>query len=176
MPFTYNPNDPNTKEFLAKIGEIIVSLNALENNVDFWIWELLSASGTPAEKQVIGRLVTSPLDFMGKVNLLRSLVVHRLGEEKDNDFRNAYNLLKQSAETRNDVAHSMWFIQYGSSPDDLSTEKINEIKAFQRGKKFDFTKAVATVKLTDFDKYLETIENAQRELFSFIHKHFLKIS
>lgn len=168
---SYNKNDIKTKEFLSSIGEVIISLNDLESSVDFWIWELLGADGTPSDKQVIGRLVTNELDFIGKADLLRGLIVHRLGEDKGKDFIPAYKLLKESAETRNDIAHSIWFIQYGSNPNDLTTTKINEIKAFERGKKMNFSKTITTVELSDFNRYLETIKNAERELFSFIIKH-----
>ena len=71
---------------MLSIGEVIISLNDLESSIDFWIWELLGTNGTPSDKQVIGRLVTNKLDFIGKADLLRSLIVHRSGEDKAKIF------------------------------------------------------------------------------------------
>ena len=173
MSTLYNSTDPKTKDYLAKIGEVIVTLNGLERDISFWIWELLAASGTPAEKQVIGRLVTNPLDFMGKINLLRSLIVHRLGEVKGKDFIKTYTLLQNCAEFRNDIAHSLWFIQYGSSPENLETEKINEVKAFQKGKRMDYSKAVEKINIEEFDNALLVMQDASKELLKFSHQHFI---
>lgn len=100
--------DPKTKEYLAKIGEVVVLLNHLEAMVEFWIWELINAHG---DSQQIGRRVTSPLDFEQKVQLLRSLIVERYGEEKARKFKETMKLLMKCCETRNDIVHSQWFIQ-----------------------------------------------------------------
>jgi len=58
--------DPKTKEYLAKIGEVVILFNHLEDIVDFWIWELINAGGTASVKQQIVRQITSPLNFEKK--------------------------------------------------------------------------------------------------------------
>lgn len=139
-----NSHSPKTKDYLAKIGEIIVLLNHLELTVEFFVWELISASGNT---QAIGRRITTPLEYMEKVNLMRSLLVERVGEEKAGEFTPIYSELRACAEIRNDLAHSQWFIEYGNGKDKTSTHKINWLKAYERGKAFDFSKALQNIDL-----------------------------
>ena len=106
--------DPKTKEYLTKIGEVVVLLNHLESMVDFWIWELISAGGNASTKQQIGRRITAILNFEKKVQLLRSLIVERYGKEKAKEFKEVATSIMKCCEVRNDVSHSQWFIQYGN--------------------------------------------------------------
>lgn len=174
MPFSFNTKDSTTKEYLSKIGEIVVSLSSLEHMMEFWIWELISAAGTARDIQWVGRRITTPLEYMQKLDLLRSMLVERLGEEVAKKFMPAYKLLQKCAEDRNDIAHSVWFIQYGTTPEKLSTLKVNDSKAFQRGKKLDFTRAHQEIKLEDLEKISQRINQAHDELIKFVHSELLK--
>jgi hypothetical protein len=161
--------DPETKEYLAKIGEIVVLLNHLEAMVDFWIWELINADGNAGVKQQIGRRITSPLNFEQKVQLLRSLIVERYGEEKVREFKETMKLLMKCCETRNDIAHSQWFIQYGNKKEGIpsTTHKINIPKAMRPQQSFDFSKAIKDVDLSELDQSVTEINLAIEKLTIF---------
>lgn len=154
--------DKKTQEYLAKIGNIIVSLNQLESLIDLLIWELISPNGNANNKQRIGRLITLNLEFMQKADLLRALIVERYGEEKGKSFtENVYKILQKCVEVRNDIAHSHWFIQYGESESsDLETVKINAKNAFQRGKKLDLSKARKSIKIEELNEYIAMLDEA----------------
>ena len=140
-------NDPKTKDFLVKIGETVVVFNHLESMVEFNIWELIAASGNAHVRQSIGKRITTTLEYMQKVDLLRSLIVERFGEEKDKLFKEVYTTLQECSEIRNDIAHSLWYIQYGNLEEgiELDTAKINIKKAFEKGKFEDFSKVYETI-------------------------------
>ena len=150
-----NNQDPKTKEYLTKIGEVVVLLNHLESWVDFWIWELINANGNASIKQQIGRRITSPLDFKQKVQLLMSLFVERCGEVKAKEFKEVAKSIKKCCDIRNDLAHSQWFIQYGNIKEGISptTQKINISKFLKSTKPFNFSKAIKDVELSELDQY-----------------------
>ena len=150
-----NNQNPKTKEYLTKIGEVIVLLNHLESMIDFWIWELINAGGNASMKQQIGRRITSPLNFEKKVKLLRSLVVERYGEEKAKEFKEVANSIMECCEIRNDVSHSQWFIQYGNIKEGIppTTHKINISKSLKPTKPFNFSKAIKDIELSELDQY-----------------------
>lgn len=109
---------------------------------------------------------------MEKVELLRSILVERYGEEKAGDFKEIYDQLQECAELRNDIAHSQWFIQYGTNKDDTATTKINDTKAFARGKVFDFAKASNTVSVEVLEVNISKLQKAGAELNAFFVKLF----
>lgn len=126
-------NDPNTKEFLQKIGQVIVEVNHIESLVELLIWSLIFTNRNKEDNaQGIGRRITVNLSFMEKADLLRSLVVERKGEDFAKEFtERVYKKLQAIAQKRDDIAHSLWFIQYGESKAELATEKINFKKAYE---------------------------------------------
>lgn len=156
-----DPDNPESKEYLAKLGELVVVFNALELFTDTFIWELIDAKGS---QQGIGRRITVNLEFQQKLDLLRSLLVERYGQEKAKRFTNTYSKLKQCAEKRNDTLHSLWFIHYGKTPDNLETRKINFQKAYERGKAFDFEKANKKVPLNELKDIIKDVESCSDEL------------
>lgn len=159
-----DPSDPTTKEYLARIGEIIVELNFLENWLEFFSWELIQAKGN---LQKIGRRITYNLTFIQKLDLLRSLLVERTGEGNAEEFRPLYKKIKECEEIRNDIAHSLWFIQYGNSKEDLNTTKINVSYAFERGRSFDFSKTKKTVPLSELEESGKKIADTSDEVFKY---------
>ena len=163
--------DPKTKEYLTKIGEVVVLFNHLEDTVDFWIWELINAGGNANIKQQIGRRITSPLDFEKKVQLLRSLVVERYGEEKAKEFKEVANSIMECCERRNDVSHSQWFIQYGNIKEGIppTTHKINISKSLKPTKPFNFSKAIKDVELSELDQYATHTNLMIEEVYKFFH-------
>jgi hypothetical protein len=80
-------NDPITLNYLSKIGEVIVTLNYLESLVELAIWEMLGEIGKTADLQGVGRRITYSLEFVQKVDLLRSLIVEIYGEERAKNFK-----------------------------------------------------------------------------------------
>ena len=151
---------PKTKEFLAKIGEIIVLLNHLESMVEFFTWELIGSKGNAHDVQNMGRRITLPLDYKGKIDLARSLVIERYGVEKEKKiFKSVYTKLQNCGEFRNDIAHSLWFIEYGTSKEDLATHKLNWTKAYKKGKAFDFSNAYKDVSLEDLTEISKTLSS-----------------
>lgn len=166
-----DPDNPESKEYLAKLGELVVVFNALELFTDIFIWELIGAKG---EQQGIGRRITVNREFQEKLDLLRSLLVERYGQEKAKRFTNTYSKLKHSAENRNDTLHSLWFIHYGKTPDNLETRKINFQKAYERGKEFDFKRANKNVSLAELKDIIKGIESCSDELVGNVF-YFLEI-
>lgn len=164
-----NTEDPIAKEYLAKIGEVVVLLSHLEAGVEFWIWEFVNAKGDAKVKQLVGRRITSPLDFEQKLQLLRSLVVERLSEKKVEEFKEIVKLIKKCCEVRNDVAHSQWFIQYGNTKGGISstTHKINIPKVLKPHRPFDFSKAIEDIDLSKLDQSIANINTAIEKLVIF---------
>ncbi len=162
-------NDSNTKEFLQKIGQVIVEVNHIESLVELLIWPLIDAKGNKdGSAQGIGRRITVNLSFMEKADLLRSLVVERKGEEFAKKFtERVYKKLQTVAEKRDDVAHSLWFIQYGESKEDLATEKINFTKAYKRGEEFKMDAAQSKVALSELEDILKLIHQAGAEIIHY---------
>jgi len=166
--------DSKTKEYLAKIGEVIVTFNYLESAIiDFWIWELICAGKNINDIQGIGRRITTLLTFRQKADLLKSLVIEIFGEKKAKLFSKPYKKIIKSSEIRNDVCHSQWFIQYGNLKEGvpMTTHKINLKRGSRKGRKFDFSRAMEdNIDLKCFNGYLKQIEEAIREtLIFFIH-------
>jgi len=164
--------DTTTKEYLAKIGEVVVLLNHLESNIDFWIWELIGAKENAHDHQNIGRRITLQLEYMQKVDLLRALIVERHGEEKGRELRPLYTKLQTCGQVRNDIAHSEWFIQYGNLAEGvpLSTTKINIQKAYERGKLMNFSNARKEVLLGELEGYV----TQTNEIISELHEFFFR--
>lgn len=138
---------PDTKEYLAKIGEIVVLLNHLEMLVSFFIWELIGAEGKAAKSQNIGRRITNDMGFMKKADLARSLIVERYGEKVAIKYLPLYKDLKSCSKIRNDVAHSQWLLGFGSDGEFSPNSKINWKNAYKKGKEADFKKAFEEVDL-----------------------------
>ncbi len=161
--------DPKTKEYLAKIGEVVVLLNHLEAMVEFWIWELIGAEGNAGVKQQIGRRITSPLGFEKKVQLLRSLVVERCGKKRAREFEEILELLMKCCKARNDIVHSQWFIQYGNEKEGIpsTTHKINIPKVLKPQRSFNFSKAIKDVDLSELDQSVSEINIAIEKLMRF---------
>jgi hypothetical protein len=164
--------DPKIREYLAKIGEVIVLLNHVEASIDFLIWELIGANGNAHDVQNVGRRVTLLLEYMQKVDLVRALIIERHGEEKGKEFVSLYKKLQTCGEIRNDIAHSQWFIQYGNLAENIpmSTTKINIKKAFERGKLMDFSNARKEVLLDELEGYVSQMNEIISELFGFFFK------
>lgn len=153
------PKTGKTRDYLVKIGEIVVLLNHLEQVIEFFTWELINASGNAQE---IGRRITTPLDYVEKVDLMRSAIVGRFGEEKAKEFLPVYRELIACGEIRNDIAHSQWFIEYGNKKEGVlpHTKKINWKKAYKRGKNFNFSEAIKDIKLDELNSYSRKISKA----------------
>ncbi|MDO8618550.1 MAG: hypothetical protein Q7R49_01240 [Candidatus Daviesbacteria bacterium] len=105
---------------------------------------------------------------MEKADLLRSLVVEQRGEDFAKKFtEGVYKKLQVIAQKRDDIAHSLWFIQYGGSKQELATEKINFKKAYERGKEFRFDEAKREVALSELEDILKLIHQAGIEIIHF---------
>ena len=72
-------SEQKTNNYLAKIGKIIILFSQLEQTVEFFLWELIDAKG---DSQNIGRRITTHLDFVEIIDLMRSIIVERYGEKK----------------------------------------------------------------------------------------------
>lgn len=169
---TVDLSDETAKEFLIRIGKIIVDFNHLESIVEMVILQLINIKkGTDEnseDEQSIGRRVVEKLFFMQKIDLLRSLIVGRKGEEFAKKFtKQVYKELVSVSEKRNDIVHSMWFIQYGNSKTDLSTLTINFQNAYQRGKSFNFEEAKKDISLEKLDETLSSIDKAVKQLIHY---------
>lgn len=168
MPMKVLDNqEEKTKEFLCKIGEIVVTLNHLEEMVCFYIWELVSASGNT---QGVGRRITVNLELIEKIDLLRSLIIERQGEEKAKVFKSIYKNIIKCGEIRNDIAHSQWFIQYGNIKENIPprTEKINMQKLIKNSKPTDFSKLVEIVDLEQLNQGAVLINKTAEDLAQFM--------
>ncbi len=165
-----SPEIGKTKAYLEKIGKIIVLFGHLEMIVDFFIWELINAGNTTREVQSIGRRITTPLDYKSKINLVRSIIVERLGEDKAKEFTPIYTELLNCAEIRNDIAHSQWFIEYGNKEEKVKpeTQKVNWQKAYQKGKGFDFSGANKDVSLKELDEYTKKLSKTTSTFAMFV--------
>jgi len=161
-------SDPKTREYLEKIGEVVVMLSHLEAMMEFIMWEFIGAKGNASDRQTIGRQITHKLEFMEKADLLRALIIERYGEKKGKEFTsNIYTSLQRCCEARNDIAHSLWFIRYGVDKNSLQTEKINIPNAFERGKKFNFSKARKSVELKELENAIKLMDDMSLKVIEF---------
>ncbi|MBI4096438.1 MAG: hypothetical protein HY425_01845 [Candidatus Levybacteria bacterium] len=161
-------SDPKTKEYLEKIGEVITMLSHLEGMMEFVLWEFIGAKGDAGVRQTIGRHITHKLEFMQKADLLRALIIERYGEEKGKEFTlDIYKNLQKCCEARNDMAHSLWFIRYGVDKDNLQAEKINTRDAFERGKRFNLSKARKSVELKELEDAIKLMDDMSLKVIEF---------
>ncbi|MDD2482797.1 MAG: hypothetical protein PHE32_03775 [Candidatus Shapirobacteria bacterium] len=166
----FNFENSKTKEYLASIGGIVVCLNHLEHFIEFMIWELINPKVDNANKsQLIGERITVNLEYIEKLELLRSLIIERKGIEKAEEFKEIYIKCKKACEIRNDISHSLWSIEFGNNKEGISpsTTKTNMQKAFQRGKNFDFLSAYKQVNLDELKLEMNQINQTISDLFSF---------
>lgn len=163
----FNEVDPKTKEYLAKIGEIVVLLNSLESVVEFIIWKSITRD------QVIGRTLTRDLTYISKVRLLKTLLMQKLGENELDSIMPVLNRVTKSAHIRNDVVHSQWFIQYGNKKENipLTTHKINSKDAFNKGS-FDFANSIKDISLKDLAEKCKFISQTISDLSAQIVRIF----
>src|SRR3954464_4613155 len=104
-------SNPEVKEYLSKIGEIVVRLSGLEHQIEFWIWKLIDARGDHVTRQRVGSRTTTYITYEQKVQLLRGLILERCGEDTGRQFMPLREKLIKCCEDRNDVAHSQWLIR-----------------------------------------------------------------
>ncbi len=155
-------SDPKTKEFLSKIGEVVVLSRHLESIVEFFMGDLINPEGESIVKQNVTNSIVKNMEFLEKLDLVRDLIVQRIGVESQKRFLPTYNLVKECIEGRNDVAHSQWFIQYGNIEEGIppSTQKINVRRGYSRGHYFDFSKAIINVELSTLDDLVKKTNKA----------------
>ena len=161
-PVLIDDNNDTTKFFLEKIGKIIVVFNHLEFWIDFWIWELVSPSGSAYGRQEIGRRITNSLSFEQKVSLLSSLITERLPEEKIKAFKIVNEKLQRCYRKRNYIVHSQWFIQYGNIPEGIprTTLTIKYPKKLSVFNKIDSKKYIKTnINEKDLDEIVQEINS-----------------
>ncbi len=164
--------NPKVKEYLAKIGEIIVTFNFLESQMDFYIQELVKPVHSHAGlSQRVGKRITTMLEFSQKTDLLLSLIIERSGKDEGTRFKSIYNALGKMAEKRNDVAHSQWFLEYGNIQEGVqpSTHKINEQKGIKFNKEANFEQAIKEVTIEELQTFIEEM----LQMVSDIHAFFL---
>lgn len=161
-------SDPKTKEFLEKIGEAIVMLSHLEAMIEFVVWELIGAKGDAGVKRTIGRHITYKLEFKQKADLLRALIVEKFGEGKGKEFTDKiYKDLQKCCEARNDIAHSLWFIQYGVDKNSLGTVRINIQDAMERGERFNLSKARKSTELKELEDAIRLMDEMSLKVIRF---------
>lgn len=163
-------NDTKAKEYLASIGAVVVLLGHLEYLIEFIIWDLVNPQADDSKvRQLIAERITVGLEYMEKLKLLRSLTVERKGDKKAKEFIGIYKKCIAVCEIRNDIAHSMWIIEYGNikEGESPSTTKTNMKKAFPNGKQLDLSAAYKKVDLDEIKSYMEQINQTISELFSF---------
>lgn len=161
----FNTKDPKTIDYLVKIGQVVVAFNFVEQLVELLIWELINAKD---DVQGVGRRITNRLEFQEKADLLRSLIVERVVEERAKEFTESiYKDLCKCGEARNDIAHSLWFIQYGANKDNPETYKVNFRDAFERGKKFDFSKAKKNIDVTELEDSIGLMDKVSLNIIEF---------
>lgn len=163
MPLELDTQSPDTQRCLAKIGEIVIKLNMLEGRVEFWIWQLIAANGEGLDKQTIGRIITTPLSYYQKVQLLKSLIMERSGVPLNKTLKTIINKVEQCGEQRNDAAHSLWLIGQGTQPDTIAT-KFNSGKGFKWGREKDWAKIIQEVRIEDLDGWIRILDEAADEL------------
>lgn len=151
-------SNTKVKEYLAKIGEVIVTFNFLESQVDFWIQHLLNPNHPHAGySQMLGKRVTVLLNFSQKAKLLLSLVIERNGNEKGVTFKKIYSRLESAAKNRNDIIHSLWFLEYGNAKEGTPpiTQKINAQKSLKFNEEANFELANKTVTPQDLQQNID---------------------
>ncbi len=168
-----NPTDLKTKEFLAKIGEIVVLSRHLESIIEFFIEDLINPEGKPIMKQRVTDSIIRKMESLEKLDIVRDLIVERVGIESQKKFLPTYKLIKECIEKRNDTVHSLWFIQYGNTEAGIAplTQKINPQYGHTRGRPFDFSKAITNIELDALTSLTNKLNRTIAEVANYMANH-----
>ncbi|MBU3979670.1 hypothetical protein KKF69_08430 [Patescibacteria group bacterium] len=166
----YDLKNKTVKNYLTKIGEITVLMGFLESWVDFWILELIEASGNASEKQTIGKKITSGIMlYKQKLDLLLTLVQSKT-PEKIIEFNKLYEKLKFLGVDRNSYIHSQWFIMYGNKKEHIKrdTHKLDLRHGLNRKDgSIKFAKSFSNEKLSDITRFINSIGKTHNDLTKF---------
>ena len=96
--------DPGVSDAqIDMIGRVIISFSQLEAALEDTIWFFLNL------EEADGRIVTTRLSAVAKVQMLRALFPSRITDEKLLvEFKNTMNLIDELRDGRNFIAHGVW--------------------------------------------------------------------
>lgn len=169
FPKPYDLNNKTVKNYLIKIGEIIVIMGFLEAWIDFWIWELIGAKGGAYDSQIIGKKTTSGMMYRRKVDLLLLLVQSRYPTKVDS-FKKLHNKLQTLGDKRNNFIHSQWFPMYGNKEEHIRRDTHIENLRYGVNKKdgsVDFSKSYSKLKLNDLTRLINNIRFVYNDVTKF---------
>lgn len=90
------------------LGEYIIEFNKLDLVVARSIWTMLDFNNKFQSR--MGKAITSHLMFLNKVEMLNRLVSAMVPKQQREEFKNIYKQLRNCNTRRNELIHSVWYI------------------------------------------------------------------
>ena len=156
----YDIKDPDTQEILTGIGQVVVMFNYLENEIVQHIEYIIYGEIDWKTKLYdFTKYTVTGLEYIEKIDLLRSLIIEKYGEDKGSLYLPIYNLQKECAEKRNIFAHCFyWFDKEEENKTTFQT--FNRKKILIRGKKIDLRRGYSEIQIDDLNELLFNLQEA----------------